>query len=256
MQKTNETYKPFFPATPSRRKLVREASDFFGMDPAEINKAYRAYHRVHKQNRYKRTLGEKKTLCFPEAFIVYLIMQRFRPETIAEVGTQYGNSTRRIIDIMNLLDLNKRPTCFDVEDELKWCSKSEVELVLKDITGHAGEDLFAALKPDFIFFDARPYYLLKDVVSAYLNYGGSCALVIHDCGRGICNPQMSLARDELNIFSHTGVWERHVLAEIFGVDDPLSRDLDVLETETHRLRIFDTPHGLAVILSKAQDAHS
>ena len=57
--------------------------------------------------------------------------------------------------------------------------------------------------------------------------------------------------DSALITSRTGHWERHVLAEIFGVDNPLDSSLDDRETETHRLRVFETPHGLAVIMPKS-----
>jgi hypothetical protein len=61
---------------------------------------------------------------------------------------------------------------------------------------------------------------------------------------------MELAKDDLKVSSLTGIWERHVLAEAFGLADPLSQQLDNLETDTHRLRIFSTPHGLGVITPK------
>jgi hypothetical protein len=72
-------------------------------------------------------------------------------------------------------------------------------------------------------------------------------LAIHDCGRGLCNPRMSIARDDPDVTSTTGVWERHILAEVFGVDDPRSERLDCAESPSHRLAIFDTRHGLGVV---------
>ena len=73
-------------------------------------------------------------------------------------------------------------------------------------------------------------------------------LALHDCGRGLCNPRMAIARDDPNVSSLTGVWERHVLGEAFGVADPLDPRLDATATDTHRLRVFDTPHGMAIVL--------
>jgi hypothetical protein len=79
---------------------------------------------------------------------------------------------------------------------------------------------------------------------------GDCLVAVHDCGRGLCNPAMAIPRDA-EVSSLTGVWERHILAELFGADGPLDPGLDAAETATHRLRIFDTPHGLALIAPKA-----
>ena len=74
-------------------------------------------------------------------------------------------------------------------------------------------------------------------------------LAIHDCTAGLCNPRMTLAKDDPNVTSATGTWERHVLAQRFGIGDPLSPALDRATTPTHRLTIFDTPHGLGVVLA-------
>jgi hypothetical protein len=59
---------------------------------------------------------------------------------------------------------------------------------------------------------------------------------------------MTLDRADSNVTSLTGVWERYVLAETFGIADPLDPALDDLETPSHRLRVFGTPHGLALIV--------
>jgi hypothetical protein len=63
---------------------------------------------------------------------------------------------------------------------------------------------------------------------------------------------MALPKDDLQVPISTGFWERHVLTEVFGIDEPLSDHLDWLETATHWLRIFNTPHGLAVLVPKAE----
>ena len=43
---------------------------------------------------------------------------------------------------------------------------------------------------------------------------------------GFATPDATLARDNPDVTSATGVWERHILAEVFGVDDPRSERLD------------------------------
>jgi hypothetical protein len=50
--------------------------------------------------------------------------------------------------------------------------------------------------------------------------------------------------DSSKINSQTGVWERHVLGDLFQTANDQLHDV---ATQNHRLRIFSTPHGLAVI---------
>lgn len=89
-------------------------------------------------------------------------------------------------------------------------------------------------------------YLLKEIMSAFIGNkkNGKWIIAVPDCAPGLCNPKMKLAKDDLNITSSTGHWERHVLAKIFGVSNVLSEELNQLKTETHRQMIFGTPHGV------------
>src|SRR5262249_54050436 len=123
-------------------------------------------------------------------------------------------------------------------------------LVRRNLAGCFRKEVLGAFEPGLLYVDVHGYGLLREVLTETLAGPGTWALALHDCGRGLCNPQMTLARDDPNVTSLTGVWERHVLAEVFGVDDPLDTRLDRLETSTHRVQIFDTPHGLAVILPR------
>jgi hypothetical protein len=245
-----QSYKPKIPSFIDQNVLVRQVSDFFNLPLADVRWHYERYRILHDLKRYSDILGERKTLCFEEAFIIYVILACFRPPTIVEIGTQYGKSTRRIIDIKDLMKTNSRVICYDVVDEVKHFTPDEAQLILNDVTHTFRQDVLGAYAPGMIYLDAHPYHLLKNVISEFLSYPGDCILAIHDCSRGLCNPNMTLSRDELNITSNTGVWERHVLAEIFGVKNPMSDQLDDIYTSTHHLKVFGTPHGLAVIQPK------
>ncbi|MBI3464555.1 MAG: glycosyltransferase family 4 protein, partial [Planctomycetes bacterium] len=242
------TYRPFIAERVDQETLVSDVAEFFALDRHEIKKRLDRSRSLHESKRYERTLGELKTLCFEEAFVLYVLLECMRPRTIVEMGTQYGKSARRIIDIKALLGLESRVVCFDVADEVRYFSSGEAELVLKDVTGTVRRDILEAYEPDLIFVDIHLYHLLQEIVVETTSFGHSCALAIHDCGRGLCNPHMTIAKDDPGVTSLTGVWERHILAELFHVEDPLSSRLDNVENSTHRLRIFDTPHGLGVIL--------
>ena len=243
-------YTPFFPDQVDHKALVSAASEFFGIELAEVESEFHRYHALHEAKGYARNFGEFKTLCFEEAFLLFLALSRYRPTAIAEVGTQHGKSTRRILDMVGHLGLSSRITCFDRVDEVRHFETREAELIVGDITGHFAEKVLNAFEPSLIFLDIHEYGPLREAIAEVLATD-NCLLAIHDCGRGLCNPRMKLAKDDPNVTSLTGVWERHVLAELFGISDPLSDQLDNAVSATHRLRIFDTTHGLGFIVPNA-----
>lgn len=243
-------YSPRIPEQVDTGKLLDQLTQFFYLRRADVEGMFGVYRAVHDAKKYAETLGEQKTLCFEEAFGLYVLLATIRPRTIVEIGTQHGKSTRRILDIKTLLGLPSRVVCFDVTNEVQHFTPAEAELIVKDVTGKVQNDVVRAYEPGLIFLDVHAYGLLKEVVTQTVADPKSWTLAIHDCGRGLCNPHMTLRKDDPNVTSSSGVWERHVLAEVFGIPDPLSGQLDSVETPTHRLRIFDTPHGLGVLVSK------
>jgi hypothetical protein len=142
--------------------------------------------------------------------------------------------------------------CFDLVDCVRHFKPAvEAELILADLTGRFRCDVLEKHQPGLIYLDVHARNLLSEAVAATLAHPSPCILAVHDCGRGLCNPRMTIARDDPNVTSSTGVWERHVLAEALGVADPLDPKLDDMETPTHRLRIFDTRHGLGILSPRA-----
>ncbi|HIE11185.1 MAG TPA: hypothetical protein EYP62_06175 [Kiritimatiellae bacterium] len=240
-------YRPCYGRGLPRRRLIAEVSAFFAVDPTRIGRLYRRYARFYREKGYRRFLSERKTLCFEEAFIFFALFNLKVPRVVVEIGTQYGQSTRRLRDMLDLLRPDARMVCYDLADELRFVGHDEVTLLIDDVTGQVAEKVWTRWSPDVVFLDARPYPLIDEAVRSFLKMGGEAVLVIHDCAPGICNPRMHLSHDDPHISSHTGVWERHVLAEVFGVDDPRTRGLDYGAYGRYVLRIFDTRHGLGVI---------
>jgi glycosyltransferase involved in cell wall biosynthesis len=246
----------FVPSIPDRvdeEKLVEEVGRFFGLARADVENRLRIYRSVHEAKDYARRLGEFKTLCFHEAFVLSVLLGLMRPRTIVEVGTGDGRATRRILDLVTLLGLDSRVVCFDPAPQVRHFAPQEATVIARDVTGRFAEEVLDAYPPGLIFLDVHAYATLHEAVGRTMAHPGRWALAAHDCGRGLCNPHMTLAKEDGNVTSSTGVWERHVLAELFGVADPLSRQLDGAQTATHRLRVFDTPHGLGVILPRGPE---
>jgi len=245
-------YAPIIREKVDSAALVAGAASLFGRERSDVATLCRRYRVLHEEKGYARTLGELKTLCFEEAFLLCVAMETLRPRSAVEIGTQYGKSTRRILDMIAWLGVDCRLACFDTVDQVRFFRPAEAELVLTDVTGRFREQVLQARRPQLIFLDAHPYPLLKEVITATMA-ANDCVLAIHDCGPGLCNPRMTLPRSNPNVTSSTGVWERHVLAEIHDVDDPLSRKLDDLATPTYHLRIFETPHGLAFLVPRGAE---
>ena len=239
-------FAPHFPDRVDEGKLGADAAAFFGLGRPDVARMLESYRTLHESKGYARLFGEWKTLNFEEAFLIGLAMSLHRPATIVEVGTQHGKSTRRILDLAEWLGLGSRMVCLDTEDQVRHFASSEAEMVVGDVTGRFRRDVLEKYDPGLVFLDAHGHALLREAIAATME-AGRAVLAVHDCGRGLCNPRMAIAEDDPGVTSQTGVWERYVLAERFGVADPLDPRLDAIETATHRMRIFDTTHGLALI---------
>jgi hypothetical protein len=241
-------YRLEFPRRVSRRRLLRELADLIGADLSEVRGWFEEYEHLHRRQRYAQRFGERKTLNFEEAFAIYAVLAHRRPtQPVVEIGTQHGRSTRRILDMLKQLGLSNDVVCFDVADQVQDFEPDEAELRIEDLTGRFREVVMEGIEPSLVFLDAHPYHLTREVITEVLDRD-VCVLAIHDCGRALCNPNMAIEKDDPNITSATGHWERHVLCEVFGVEDPMSDDIDHQVTPTHALRILQTAHGLGLIV--------
>jgi hypothetical protein len=240
--------KKIFPDYIDQTTLIQQAADFFSLPTELVSLHYQAYRQFHIKEEYEAKFGERKTLCFEEAFLLYEASLKTRPKNIVEIGTQHGKSTRRIIDLVKLADLNDcQITCFDIIDQVKFFSQEECRLELHDVTDDFSTIVLDRLNPKLIFLDARPYQLLYNVISKFLTWSvkNPSILAIHDCSPMLYNKRMRIKKtDSVKITSQTGVWERHVLSEIFKTSNEFLEDVVTLN---HRLRIFSTPHGIALI---------
>lgn len=243
--------KLIFPTSISQDLLFRQATDYFNLSREYVQARYEEYRRLHIEQQYEPRFGERKTLCFEEAFLMYLAVMQLQPKHVVEIGTQYGKSTRRILDILHFAGLkNCQMTCFDITDQVKFFSQDEATLELYDVTNDFKDHVLLRLKPDLIYLDAHPYWLLFNVISEFIEWSiiNSSILAIHDCSPLLYNSHMKIKKEEAEkITSQTGVWERHVLSELFQTSNNF---LDEVNTLTHRMKIFNTPHGLSIIMPK------
>jgi len=233
-----------------KKAVIRNLSWLLSIQQRDIETLWQSFDHFYREHRYETTLGEAKTLNRLESFITYVMLAAQRPASIIEIGTFYGKSTRRIIDMKSTLGLSAPIFCYDICDNVTCFLPEEAKLILADITIDPRKHLAAYPAPRFIFLDARPYHLLKNVIATYLEHFPDTIMTIHDCSSSLCKREMTMDRSCMEISSSTGIWERHVLAECFQKVDPLSPELDDIDTPTHRLMIFDTTHGLALLVPK------
>ena len=245
-----------FNETPDHGLLIAQIAEFYDLAGDDLLDLYSDYGSFYKQKEYpayfmeEKGKGERKHLCKEEAMLCYFAMERFRPELIVEIGTQYGVSTRKIIDIRNHLGIEANIECYDIEDQVKYFAADEATLNVQDVSSHLREEIFSKSSNGYLHLDAHPYYLTKDAILEAMR-GKDWVVTVHDCGKGLCNPKMEISRDQPELISsQTGHWERHVLADVFGVVDPLSDELGTQQTSTHKMRIFETPHGGCTIIPK------
>lgn len=246
------TIKAWLRQRKQKASVLRDLARLFSISVEEMQTIWKAFDRFYRGHCYAQTLGEKKTLNQLESFVTYVMLAAQRPASILEIGTFYGKSTRRILDMKSALRLDAPVTCYDISNDVTFFNPEEARMILADITPDPTKYLSSHPTPRFIFLDARPYHLLKNVVTSYLKDLPDTIMTIHDCSPLLCHREMKLDRSCLEISSVTGVWERHVLAECFHVSDPLSRDLDDVTMPTHRLIIFGTEHGLALLVPQQQ----
>jgi hypothetical protein len=235
------------PAQADRGLLQAQTADYFGLPLDQVAALYTEYSALHEQKDYAGQLGEDKTLCFEEAFLLFVAASIIRPQQVVEIGTQYGKSTRRILDMLQHLNLDATVTCFDIVNETRYIRADEVDFRQEDITNTFQTTVLDAIAPTLIYLDAHPYYLLKNVITEFLAWSQThpCFLAIHDCTPAYYVPLMLIPKDDPGIVTtKTGIWERHVLAEIFHAPNS---SLDDVRTPSHRLRVFATPNGLAMV---------
>lgn len=250
--RTSSAFTPAIPARVDQVQLLQAISEFLRLELAQVEELVRRYLFFHQSQDYTRRFGELKTLCWEEACAIYTIMAAFSPKTVVAISPEDGKSLRRLLDMHKLLVPHGRFVGFTQPDQRILFSPTEAEMSSAELHGKFTPDVLERLQPDLIFLDDHNYRFLHESISETLAWPRPAMLVIHDCGRGLCNPHMTIDRETGKVTSATGVWERHVLAEAFGIPDPLDQRLENLETTAHCLRIFGTPHGLGVIRAKRQ----
>ena len=245
-----QRYRPVIASRVDHAQLLGDIAAALKQPVAEIGALWRDYQAMIADKAHIARLGQIGTTSSEEAFVLHCLLARFQPGNLIEIGTYEGGSTRRILDSIADLRLPTRVTTYDIVDMPRHFRPEEAALRLQDVTDVVEPAILDGYEPGIIYLDAHPWRLLHNVLRGVLKRQ-DWILVMHDCSPVLCNPRMSIPKHEPRLISmRTGHWERHALADVFGLADPLDAALDELETATHRLRIFGTQHGIALIMPK------
>lgn len=240
-------YTPSYPPPAPLAELAEAIGTFFGIDPARVAGMHAAYRAFHRDRGYERSLGEFKTLCLDEAFLLCLVLSIDRPSAILVLEGEGGRSLRRIIDLRDFLGLGCLILTAGGDSHRPLVAPHEFDPLPGGLPPGQLAETVAANGIGLVYLDRHEPDLLRETIALALDADSNVVVALHDCGPGQCNAAMRIDRDAAEVTSATGVWQRHLLAESLGVDDPTGSDLDELATATHRVRIFPTTHGLALV---------
>ncbi len=245
-----QRYRPVTPTEVDHEALILDIAAALERKPADIRSLWRDYRALTERENHSGKLGAAGSTSREEVFLIHCLLEQFAPASLIEIGTYEGGATRRVLDSIADLGLPTRVTTYDIVNLVKHFRPDEADFRLQDLTHTFERDVLDKFPPGLIYLDAHPWQLLQNVLRGALGRD-DWILVIHDCSPVLCNPRITIPKDEPRLISaRTGHWERHALADVFGLRDPLDPALDQLETTAWRLRVFGTQHGIALLIPK------
>jgi len=114
-----------------------------------------------------KALKVNRSLSKEECRHIFSYMQERKPKMMLEFGVQNGCSTRAFVEMAKWAKLNMTLHSWDIMDVLKCIGKNEFNFHLGDITGKE-RAVFDEYNPDFVFLDAHPYQLTKNIIEICL----------------------------------------------------------------------------------------
>ena len=114
-----------------------------------------------------KVLKVNRSLSKEECRCIYNYMNKKKPEVMFEFGVQNGCSTKSFVEMAKWANIEFNLHSWDIADELKCIGKNEFSFHLEDITGKE-ESIFDKYQPNFVFLDAHPYELTRNIMKICL----------------------------------------------------------------------------------------
>ena len=247
--------------------FARELESFLGREQDWLVEAAREYRNCEAAWRYlsglrsptRKTDGVAKSLDVAEGFAVWSLVKHIRPRVVVELGVQFGVSSRLWKEALKKYVPDHTLILCDLVDRRRFIRDDECTF----LRGDAYKILPEVMKShtvDVLHNDAHPYRLIQTSVEDGLRHKIK-NFTFHDVGRGPRNhflaESATLSTEEKLTHSEDiatyGVWERHVMAEIF--DERILRQ-DAVDTDDFAIQIFDSFLGFGAVRLKEKNASS
>jgi len=193
-----------------------------------------------------KVLKVNRSLSKEECRHIYNYMNEKNPKVMFEFGAQNGCSTKSFVEMAKWVNIGFSLHSWDIVDELKCISKKEFNFHLEDVTGNE-EFIFDKYHPDFVFLDAHPYELTRNLIKICLKR--KIDFIMHDIAYSI---GLQRTCERTNGFTDLSVktnanWELFLLGVL--INTKIWHD-DYYENDVLEVKCIRDSCGLAIIKFK------
>ncbi len=236
----------------------------FGVDESWVHDAFYEYQACPRAWEYLSGLaspnrqfdGYGKSLDIAEGFAVWALVKWLQPQTIVELGVQFGISARLWKEALKYYVPAHQLILCDLVDKRRFIGDDESTFLEGDARKTLPA-LFHDHQIDILHNDAHPFNLIswslehgiKDAVRVFTFHDVSDApprIAFLPESYRLSVRQKVVESMNIGVYGH---WERHGMAQYF--DEKILNELQV-ENETYRLQIFDSLFGFGVVLNKSE----
>jgi len=115
----------------------------------------------------QKVLKVNRSLSKEECKFIFEYMQERKPKIMFEFGVQNGCSSKAFVEMSKWAKIDFSLHSWDIIDVVKCIRKDEFYFHLGDITGKE-KMAFDKYNPNFVFLDAHPYHLTKNIMEICL----------------------------------------------------------------------------------------
>ncbi len=206
------------------------------------------------QSANKSTDGFAKSLDIAEGFAVWATVKHVRPATVAELGVQYGISSRLWKEALNQYVPDHELLLFDLEDKRRFIDNSESTFLCGDAYSLLPE-VFQTRTIDLLHNDAHPYSLIDWSVREAIARGVK-TFTFHDISgtpprnpfkhEGLSLSHKEKLKNDTN-WGQYGHWERHVMGTYF--DEKILHQ-NFVENDNYKIQMFESLFGFGIALTQ------
>ncbi len=202
----------------------------------------------------KSTDGFAKSLDVAEGFAVWAVVKHVKPTVVAELGVQYGISSRLWKEALKQYVPDHELILFDLDDKRRFIDDTECTFLCGDAYKLLPE-VFKTRTIDLLHNDAHPYSLIDWSVREAIERNVK-TFTFHDIGgKPPRNPfklaSINLSHEEKlandTNWGQYGHWERHVVGTYFD-ENILHKNF--VKNDKYIIQMFESLFGFGVVLTQ------